>query len=144
MKAALVAALDAALTVPVFWCWQPDVQADCAFLGRAIVDELTHDEIVITYEFPTAELNRPCTESYTVPVSVWSWRGDLTPDKAQTAEVELYENIDLILAALNDVDLGTGISLNARPTRMPVERRENNAGWVVWAIVDVEVSATLT
>lgn len=151
VKAALVSLLTTALQgqaadggdLPVFWCWQPDVQSDCCFLGRAITDSLTHDLIEITYDPLTAELNWPATETYTVPVSLWSWRGDLNPEGAQEAEELLYQWLALVLAALADVDLGVA-RLNARPSSIPVERRENGGGWVVWAIADVSVTATIT
>ena len=152
VKAALVSTLSTALQgqaadggdLPVFWCWQPDVESDCCFLGRAITDSLTHDLIDITYEPLTVELNWPATETYTVPVSLWSWRPDLDPEGAQEAEELLYGWLALVLAALADVDLGIA-RLNARPSSIPVERRESrHGGWVVWAIVDVSVTATIT
>jgi hypothetical protein len=77
-------------------------------------------------------------------VSLWSWRPDLDPEGAQEAEELLYGWLALVLAALADVDLGIA-RLNARPSSIPVERRESrHGGWVVWAIVDVSVTATIT
>lgn len=144
VKAQLVSVLTTALDVPCFYAWSPDVTDTCVFLGRALLDPTDRDEIEITYQYPTAELNRPCTETYAVPVSLWSFRGDLSPDSASEADGDIAALYDAVLAVFNDTDLALGASVNVRPERVPWRRVPFQSGWASFAVLEVTVVATLT
>lgn len=143
VKAALVSLLSDALTVDVFYSWQPDVTSDCCFLGRALLDPADRDEIEIEYEYPTAETNRPCWETYTVPISAWSFRGDLSPEDAATADQEFDVMVADLLGVLADVDLGLGTTVNSRPSGATTRRVPFQSGWAVFAVVELVIVANL-
>jgi hypothetical protein len=152
VEAQLVASLATALQgaavdggdIPFFPAWNPDVTDECGFLGRALLDLADRDEVEVSYEYPTVELNRPCYESYTVAISLWSFRPDLTPDQAQDARTRIGVLLDLVLAVLADVDLGIGVAVNARPERVTWRRVPFQTGWAVFAVAELNVIATLT
>jgi hypothetical protein len=136
-----VVARLASLDVPVFFAWQPDVTAECVFLGRALLDASDRDEIDVTYEPTIAEGSWPATESYPLPVSAWSFRPDLTPDEAEAAEVRLQEIVTDMLVALADDDLGDGIRV--RPDRTTWRRTPFERGWACFAVIELAVTATV-
>jgi hypothetical protein len=152
VKARLVSLLTDALAtssasggqVPVFYAWNPDATDECVFLGRALLDPADRDEIEIVYEYPTVETNRPCFERYDVPISVWSFRGDLSPDQADDAETRIGVLLDVVLDVLEDVDLGIGAHVSCRPGRVVWRRIPYTLGWACFAVVEPTITATLT
>lgn len=145
VKRRLVTLLDAALDVPVFFAWQPDVTSDCCFLGRALLDPVDRDEITVTYQPTVAEVAAPLSETYSIPVTLWSWRLDLTPEGAEDAEAHIdgwyADLLDVLAANPHPV---AGVRLSSRPERSTLRRIPVDRGWACFTAVDIAVTATIT
>jgi len=153
VKAQLVSLLSTALAssgvsggaVPVEYAWVPDATDEMVFLGRALLDPTDRDEIDIAYAPTVAEAPRPLSETYSVPVSVWSFRPDLSPSAAQEAEERIGVLVGVLLAALLDNPRPvTGVRLSAIPERAVARRVPFQSGWACFTVVDVAVVATIT
>jgi hypothetical protein len=152
VKTQLVSLLSTALAnsgdgggqVPVFYAWTPDATDECVFLGRALLDPTDRDEIEITYTPLVAELNAPMTETYEVPVSMWSFRPDLNPDQAQAAEARLQELNTVVLGVVATGDFGSDVRVRARPGRATSRTIAWERGRACFLVAEVAVSATVT
>lgn len=146
-KQAVLAAMTTALAtssasggaVPVFYAWNPQVTDECAFLGRPALSEA--DEFAgrtqITTERATAEAARPAKATYTIEGTCWSFRPDLTPDAAATAEARvdvLWTALEAAFAALSWVGEQTG----------EYQLRPFEKGWAAFAPFTVQVQSFLT
>lgn len=73
--------------LPVFYAWPGrDTPAECVFLGPH--PETADIRLDQSSEVPTIKAGRQSNrEEYTVPVTVWTFRPDLSPRDAETCEV---------------------------------------------------------
>jgi hypothetical protein len=117
VKAQLVTVLGTALDpVPVTYAWTgSDTQPKAVFLGRhpdvVGANALLAAAMPIESDVPTITGGRKQrNEEFTLPVTVWSFRPDLTPADAQIAEADGFEMqaaIDGVLADDPKIGLST-------------------------------------
>ena len=146
VKTKLVELLDAAADAPVFYCWPgPSSPPKAIFLGRH--PELDDVRIDGRSEDPTIKTGRrQRQETYTVPVTVWTFRPDLDSSAGQQVEkeaFELAEAVEDVLADNVDLQLGPAVHrahlVGFASTLFPFQK-----GWACELVVDVEVTARLT
>lgn len=152
VKAALVSLLETALAssgvsggqIPVQYAWTPDAADEMVFLGRR-EGGAPFWSTRIESQIPGMKAGRKARrETYNVDLTVWTYRGDLTPADAAEAEARLF----VLLAKVEDV-LANDTSLDLLSihwgaiSEIEVTGREHDAGWRVEAVVTIEVTATL-
>lgn len=100
VKTALVSLLDAKLDVAVFYAWPgPNTPNECVFMGR-YPDQPNEDRIEASSEVANVTAGRKQRdETYSAPVTIWSFRPDLSSDGAKAAEARAF----VLLEALEDV-----------------------------------------
>lgn len=147
IKAQLVSQFRAELTVPVDYAWPgPNAEDQCVFLGQhpGVSEEIRIDG---TSEIPTIKAGRKQRqEDYTVRVTVWSFRPDLTSDGAQECETSAFAMFSEIEDVLAD-DPQIGLAATAvqavtvasyASTLFPFK-----TGWACQLAVDLRVQARL-
>lgn len=144
IKSRLLVLLNAALDVPCFYSWNPAVQAESVFLGRAIVAEGDRDQTTITYEYPTVEVNVPRFETYTIPVTVIAFHPEHTASGQVDTEARAFTLLDAALDAIDGADLGASVEVQSRPDRVEHEIGSFIAGWGVVLIIELRVTAHIT
>lgn len=146
-KNALLAVMTTALAslsqsggpVPTFYAWNPEATDECAFLGRPVLAE-TDQTIGITRITTTrlvAEAVRPANAEYVIEGTCWSFRPDLTPDAAATAEGRvdvLWPALEQAFGALSWVGEQT-VEFQLRPF---------GSGWAAYAPFTVQVISLLS
>lgn len=146
VKTKLVELFDDAADVPAFYAWPgPSCPPRAVFLGRH--PELDDVRIDGTSEDPTIKAGRrQRQETYRVPVTVWSFRPDLTAQGAEEAETDAFALAGPVEGVLADqVDVGLGPQVHrayvsdVASTLFPFER-----GWACELVLTVEVTARLT
>lgn len=144
VKTKLVELIKANVDVEVFYAWPgPSTPSECVFIGR--YPDLEDDVVSVTSEIATIKAGRKQrTETYAVPVTIWSFRPDLTAEKAEEAEArafELMEAVEDVLA--DDPTLGLDIQWarlgDFTSTGHPFEK-----GRVYELVVQIDVQARLT
>jgi len=144
VKAKLVELFAAALTVPVTYAWPGKAtEAECVFLGP---HPATSDiRIDADSQIPTMKAGRKQrAESYTVRVTVWVFRPDLTPVDAETCETRafaLFAEIEDVLA--DDTSLADTAQL-ASIARFSSTLLPFQSGWACELGIDITVEARLT
>lgn len=146
-KQRLVTVLDAALTVQVSYAWPgPNTESSTVFLGRPMLLDTDRHRTVSTSEIPTMKAGRKQRqERYTVDLTVWVFRPDLSSDGAATAEAaafDLCEAIDGVLA--NDTTIGLSSILWAQLVGVDAELIPFERGWASVIVMSIEVEARLT
>lgn len=153
VKAGLVSLFTTALAtasrdagqVPVTYAWPgSDALPECVFLGPH--PRAADIRVDLSSQIPTIKAGRKHRqEVYTVRVTVWCWRNDLTAAGAQTAESQAFTLAGLLEDELAD-DVTAGISGvqtikvdELSSTLFPFE-----AGWACELSLDLEVQARLT
>ena len=155
VKARLVTVLTAALAsaslegdqVPVTYAWPgPDTQPEAVFLGPH--PQAADIRLDLSDQTPTVKAGRKQRqESYTVRVTVWCWRPDVTATGAQTVETQAFSLAGLIEDVLaEDPRIGLAATVvqwirveTMSSTLFPFER-----GWACELSMDLEVGARLT
>lgn len=130
--------------VPVTYAWPgPATQPECVFLGP---NPQTADlRLDLSSDIPTIKAGRKQRqESYTVRVTVWEWRPDLTATGAATVEAQAFA----LAAEIEDVlanDPQAGLSSvqwikveSLASTLFPFEK-----GWACELAMDLNVAARL-
>lgn len=142
-KWALFQALDDAMEPgETFYSWGPDVQRECVFLGRAIVnDDRDRGEIELIYA--SAEVDVPQLEQYTIPVSIWSFRNDVTPQQAHDVDERADAMYNAVIGAVSTFTRPPGVKVR-RSSRVETEFAAFESGWASIKVVLVEVTATIT
>ena len=137
--------LFAAAGPEAFYAWPgPSCPPRAIFLGRH--PELDDVRIDGTSEDPTIKAGRrQRQETYTVPVTAWSFRPDLTAEGAETAEADAFDLAKTVEDVLADnVTLGLGPAVHrafiadVASTLFPFQK-----GWACELVVQVEVTARL-
>lgn len=146
VKQRLVAVFDAALTVPVTYAWPgKSTQPECVFLGPH--PETADIRLDLTSAIPTIKSGRKQRqEEYTVRVTVWSFRPDLTSAGAEECETRCFA----ILASIEDV-LANDPRIGLDPGVVQYLAIESTAstlfpfgaGWACELSVDIAVKARL-
>lgn len=145
IKARLVALIDAALTVPVTYAWPgPDTAPECVFLGP---HPATADlRIDVSSQIATVKAGRKQRqEEYTVRVTVWTFRPELTSADAQICEERAFAlavAVENILA--DDPKLGLAVIQYAEVSSVASTLFPFMSGWACELSVDVAVKARLT
>lgn len=146
VKTQLVTLLDAALTVPVTYAWPGEnTDPECVFLGP---HPATADiRVDVSSQIPTIKAGRKQRqEEYTIRVTVWSFRPELTSADAQTCEQRAFTiaaSVENVLA--DDPKLGLAGAIqyseieSVASTLFPFQ-----AGWACELAIDVAVRARLT
>lgn len=146
VKQAVVDKLRAATEVPVDYCWPgPSTEARHIFLGRH--PELDDVRIDGRQEVPTIKAGRKQSqETFDLPITHWSFRGDLTPDAGAEVETDAYEMAEVLRTLVaEDWTLGLGPTvqrvsvLDTASTLFPFQK-----GWACELVVTLEVHARLT
>lgn len=153
VKAQLVTLLTTALAtsgvgggqVPVAYAWSPDAEDEMVFLGRRDEDGPTWTSRM-THDIATIKAGRKHRdENYTVELTVWTYRPDVAPADANEVDArafELVEEVENVLA--DDPRLGLDSILWAKVAEIVPTGRAHAGGWVVEAVVVIEVRARLT
>lgn len=153
VKAQLVTLLTAALAtsgasggqIPVQYAWTPDAEDEMVFLGRRDEDGPTWTSR-LTHDIATIKAGRKHRdETYTVEVTVWTYRHDVAPSDANEVDeraFELVEEVENVLA--NDPRLGLDAIQWAKVAEINAVGRAFSGGWVVEAVIAIEVRARLT
>jgi hypothetical protein len=145
VKSRLVEVLSAVMDVPVTYAWPgPNAAHECVFLGR-YPDVQGEDRVDARSEIANVVAGRKQrTETYTLPVTVWSFRPDLNSDGAEEAEARAF----VLLAELEDVladDPTLGVDIQwARLGDYSSVGHPFDKGWVYELIAQVDVQARLT
>lgn len=146
VKAKLVELFAAAVDVPVFYAWPgPSTPPKCVFLGRH--PELDDIRIDGQSELATIQAGRKQRqESYTVPVTAWTFRPDLDSTAAKTCEVEAFDlaaHLEDVVADDPTIGLGPGVQRvvleTQTPTLFPFQK-----GWACELALGFAVQARLT
>lgn len=146
-KNALLAVMETTLAtssstggqVPTFYAWNPEVTDECAFLGRPVLAE-TDQTIGLTRITTTrlvAEAVRPANADYVIEGTCWSFRPDLTPDAAATAEAR----IDVLWPAL---EAAFGALSWVGEQTVEYQLRPFGKGWAAYAPFTVQVISLLS
>lgn len=145
VKKRLVALLTAALDVPVFYSWPgPNTPHECVFMGRypELPGENRIDAQSEIANLATGRKRR--SETFTVPITIWSYRPDLSSDGAEEAETRafvLFAGLENILA--DDPKLGIDIQW-AQLGDYSSEPHPFEKGWVVEVVPLIDVQVRLT
>lgn len=144
VKRKLVDLLDAELSVPVTYAWPgKSTSSEAVFLGPH--PETSDIRIDADSQIPTMKAGRKQrTESYSVRVTVWVFRPDLTVEGAETCETrafELFAEIEDVLA--DDTSLGD-VAQWALVDRFSSTLLQFRAGWACELGVDLAVQARLS
>lgn len=154
VKAGLVSRFSTALVtaslsggqVPVTYAWPgPSAAPECVFLGPH--PETADIRVDLSHTIPTIKSGRKQRqESYTIPVTVWCWRPDLTSSGAATAEAQAFALAGHLEDELaDDVQAGLGSVVQKitvdeiRSTLFPFQK-----GWGCELTLDLLVEARLT
>lgn len=157
VKAALVSLLQDALStsgvsggqIPVEYAWPgPDSADEMVFLGRhpdTVGNPLTESGSMRS-EIPTIKAGRKQRqETYTVDVTCWSFRPDLTAGGAEEAETrgfQIFAEVEDVLA--DDPTLGLSSIQHAVLTDVGVALIPFQSGWASVLVASVTVNARLT
>lgn len=153
VKAQLVTLLSSALAssgvsggaVPVQYAWTPDAEDEMVFLGRRDEDGPTWVSRM-THDIATIKAGRKHRdENYTVELTVWTYRPDVAPSEANEVDArafELVEEVENVLA--DDPRLGLDSIQWAKVAEINAVGRAISGGWVVEAVISIEVRARLT
>jgi hypothetical protein len=144
VKSALVDLLSVALDVPVTYAWPgPNTAHECVFLGR-YPDVPGEDRIDATSAIANIVTGRKQrTETYTVPLTIWSFRPDLNSDGAAEAEERAFVMLSVLEDVLaDDPKLGLDI-LWAQLGDYSSVGHPYDKGWVYELIAQVDVQARL-
>lgn len=147
VKQRLVTVFSAATTTPVSYAWPgSNTVPECVFLGpHPLAADIRSD---LDSEIPTIKAGRKQRqEEYTVRVTVWSFRPDLTSAGAEECETHAFEvwaDLEDVLA--DDPQIGIPAVVNQHiavqnlaSTLFPFER-----GWACELSIDLRVRARLT
>lgn len=158
-KDALLALIRAAITanaatltsaglvgVEAFYAWPgPDTPPDVIFLGRRPEDGRPPS---MTSQIPTIKAGtKQRQQEFDIPVTCESWRPDLSPDAARTAEVggqALLDIVDGVCAAssrLNEVGIQVAELRDIEPNLAPIN---SNSGWLSSFVPTIHVRTRLT
>lgn len=152
VKAQLVSLLTTALAtsgasggaVHVDYSWSPNVEDEAVFLGRRDEDGPVWSS-VLTHDIATIKAGRKWRdENYTVELTVWTHRPDVSPTAANEVEeraFELVEKVEDVLA--NDPTLGLDVIQWAKVASIDAAGRALDGGWFVTCVITVEVQARL-
>ena len=156
VKARLVTVFTTALAtasasggqVPTSYAWPgPSTSAEeQVFLGHH--PELRDIALNPSHEIPNVKAGRKQREeTYQVPVTVWVFDTDSTPDAAATVEARAYTLFGLLEDVLADdpqIGLAQGVIQWAKTAGHVTTLWPFNKGWACSLVFDVDVSARLT
>lgn len=147
VKAQLVTLFDAALDVPVTYAWPgPDSAAECVFLGPH--PQTADIRLDLSSSIPTIKAGRKQRqEEYTVRVTVWSFRPELTTEDAATCEQRAFVLAAEVEDALADdprLGLGAGVVQYAEVDSIASTLFPFQSGWATELAIDVRIHARLT
>lgn len=146
-KAALVTVLRAALDVQVDYVWTPDAESDAVFVTRPLLDDDDASTVPVSLRLPVMQPGaQPVEETYTIDLTIWSWRGDLSPHGAQEAE-ELVDSISgqIIEALANNGNLGIpNVLFQMVGDGGSQTLRPYGTGWALMRSLPLDVTARLS
>lgn len=138
IESALATASSTGSQVPTFYAWNPAVTEECVFLGVPQFDAADGFSRTTTdFVSPVAEFTSMHAATYRVDGTCWSFRPDLTPDAAATAEGRVDALWSLIRAALAPLSWVGPLSVEFR-------LRAFEKGWAAEAAFTVEVRSILS
>ena len=148
VKAQLVTKITTAITpIPAYSAWPgPKTPPKCVFLGPH--PETADIRLDLSSSIPTIKAGRKQRqEEYTVRVTVWTFRPDLTTVDAQTCETEAFAVLaDIEDELADDPRIGLGVAVvqflevtSVASTLFPFQ-----AGWACELAVDIAVRARLS
>lgn len=131
--------------IPVFYAWPgADAEPECVFLGP---HPATADiRLDISHDIPTIKAARKQRqEDYTVRVTVWTFRPELSADGAEECETRAFVILGHIEDELaDDTKLGLTGRLVLKVTSIASTLFPFSSGWACELGVDVSVSARLS
>lgn len=147
VKSQIVDQLATALTpVPVTYAWAgKNTEPKCVFLGPH--PNAADIRLDLSSSIPTIKAGRKQRqEEYTVRVTVWTYRPDLTSADAKTCETEAFTTLaDIEDVFANDPRIGLGATVvqyaeieSVASTLFPFQ-----AGWACELAIDIAVRARL-
>lgn len=147
VKARLVSVLSAALAVPVTYAWPgPESEPECVFLGPH--PQTADIRLDLSSSIPTIKAGRKHRqEDYTVRVTVWSFRPELTSVDAAACEQRAFElaaEVEDILADDPRLGLGAGVIQLAEVDSVASTLFPFQSGWATELAIDIAVRARLT
>lgn len=142
---ALATASPSAGQVQVAYAWPgPNTKSEAVFLGYH--PELRDIRLESVSEIPTIKAGRKQRqENYTVPVTIWTFHPEYTPDRADDCEARafvLFGHLEDELA--DDVQIGLGSIQWARLGDYSSTLWPFNKGWACELVFEVDVQARLT
>lgn len=148
VKAQLVSQITTALApIPVTYAWPgSSTMPKCVFLGPH--PETADIRLDLSSEIPTIKAGRKQRqEEYTVRVTVWTFRPDLTSADAKTCETEAFAvlaDIEDVLAADPRIGLAATVVQYLEVTSVASTLFPFVGGWACELAVDIAVRARLT
>ena len=147
VKAQMVTQYDAVLSVPVTYAWPgKSTESECVFLGPH--PETADIRLDQSSSIPTVKADRKQRqEDYTVRVTVWTFRPELSVAAAATCEARAFTLLGLIEGVHADnprIGLAPTVVQHTQITSVASTLFPFQAGWACELAVDVEVSARLT
>lgn len=152
-KAGLVTLFTSALAtasrdsgqVQVSYAWPgPDTEPEAVFLG--FHPEIRDLRLEAVHDIPTIKAGRKQRqESYTVPVTVWTFRPDLSASAAATVESEAFTLFGLLEDELADDPQGGVTSIQwAKVGDFSSTLWPFGKGWACELVFEIDVEARLT
>lgn len=132
--------------IPVTYAWPgPSTQHEAVFLGRH--PDLDDIRLDVTHEIPTVKAARKQrSETYEIPMTVWTFRPDLDAKGAETCETRAFAILDPIEDVFADdptIGLAATVVNWVRVARIASTLFPFHKGWACELVVTVEVQARL-
>lgn len=152
-KRALVDLIEPALAtagptggqVTVAYSWSPGTTDSLAvFATRPVIDGDERVEIPVSYVLPVMQPGaQPFDETFTLDLTMWAFRPDLTSDQLETAETQIDTITGLVLEVLAD-NPSLGVVRWGLPGTNGGHRvQAYESGWAVFRTIPIDISARL-
>lgn len=147
VKAALLALLTTEFSgtdVSVSYAWTGANLPQAVYLGRR--EDVPTWTSVIDSDIATIKAGRKWRdENYTIELTAETWRSDVRPEDAAEVDAQAFTFIAEVEDVLaNDPKLGLTSIQWAKVRTIEVTGRVDGSGWVVVALITLEVRARLT
>lgn len=147
VKQRLVTVFSAATTTPVSYAWPgSNTVHECVFLGPH--PEAADIRVDMDSQIPTIKAGRKQRqEEYTVRVTVWVFRPDLTSADAETCEArafEVWDDLEDELADDPQIGIPTVVNQHVAVQNLASTLFPFQTGWACELSIDLRVRARLT
>lgn len=133
--------------IPVEYTWNPNAEDESVFMTRPLFREgdraVTPINLRVPFMQPGAQ---PLEERFTIDLTIWSFRGDLSAEGGYETELRLDLITGVIVATLaNNPTVGVeGVLFQLPDAGGEQELAPYEKGWVALRVLPIEVTARLT